>query len=166
MSDQVDEEELLRAMDPDNLTNVQAMTAWDAVIGDMDATASAYEEGGWKTVVCHPGDVTVFESDDREGIDVLLPDNEYEDVASLVENATFDAYEVLRAEQEGIIYAVVVMQDTEAEFAFLFPTYFEPEEFLDVAGDSVMVYLRRLNGEYVELELEDPDLFLPENDEE
>mgnify|MGYP000185731950 CR=1 FL=1 len=159
----VDDQDVLRAMDPAELTNVQAMDAWEAVIGDMDSTASAFEERGWKTIVCHPGDVTVVESDARTGIDVLLPDNEFGDVAEFVETSTFDEYEVLRAEQEGVVYAVVVMQDTDAERVFLFPTYFEPSEFVEVAQESVMVYLRRLNGEYVELELEDPSLFLPDD---
>lgn len=164
-SETIDDEDVLRAMDPDELTNLQAMGAWDAVIGDMDATAAAFEERDWETVVCHPGDVAIVEGEARAGVDVLLPDNEFGDVAAFVETSTFDEYEVLRAAQEGVVYAVVVMQDTDAERAFLFPTYFDPDEFVGVARDTVTVYLRRLNGEYVELELEDPSLFLPDEDD-
>lgn len=165
MSDPVEDEDVLRAMDPDDLTNLPVVEAWDAVVGDMESTASAYEAEGWEVVVCHPGDVTVIQGEDRVGVDVLLPDDEYEEIQSLVEAATFDEYEVLRAMDEGLMYAVVVMQDTDEEFAFLFPTYYEPEEFTAVAEDSVTVFLRRLQGQYVELELEDPGLFLPDSEE-
>lgn len=165
MTDRVDDEDVLRAMDPDELGNLQAMGAWDAVIGDMDATAAAFEERGWEVVECHPGDVSIVEGEDRAGVDVLLPDDEFADVAAFVEASAFDEYEVLRAEQEGMVYAVVVMQDTAAERAFCFPLYYEPADLVEVAHAVVPVFLRRLNGEYVELELEDPSLFLPDEDE-
>lgn len=165
MSDPVEDDDVLRAMDPGELTNMEAMAAWDAVIGDMESTASAYEAEGWRAVVCHPGDVTLIQGEERVGVDVLLPDDEYAEIESLVEAATFDEYEVLRAMDQGLMYAVVVMQDTEQGLAFLFPTYFEPEEFASIAGGSVTVYLRRLQGEYVQLELEEPELFLPDGDE-
>lgn len=164
MSDPVDDDDVLRAMDPGELTNVEAMRSWDAVVGDMESTASAYEAEGWKAVVCHPGDVTIIQGEERRGVDVLLPDDEYAEIESLVEAAEFDEYEVLRAVDEGLVYAVVVMQDTDQQLAFLFPTYFEPEEFAPIADDTVTVYLRRLQGQYVELELEEPDLFLTGGD--
>lgn len=144
--------------------NPEAMTAWDAVEGDMESTASGYEAAGWETIVCHPGDVAVHQGEDRRGVDVLLPNDEYEAVEAAVEESEFDEYEVLTATHEGVVFAVVVMQDTDRELALLFPTYFEPDQFLAVAGDTVTVYLRQLQGEYVELELEEPDLFLPDDD--
>ena len=160
MTDPVEDDDVLRAINPGELTNVEALAAWDAVVGDMESTASAYEAEGWRTVVCHPGDVTIRLGEDRPGVDVLLPDDEYAEVESLVETAEFDEYELLRAMDSGLVYAVVVMQDTEQQVAFLFPTYFEPEEFAPIANGTVTVYLRRLQGQYVELELEEPELFL------
>ena len=164
MTDPV-EDDVLRAMDPQELTNLEAMKAWDAVVGDMESTASAYEAEGWRAVVCHPGDVTIRLGEDRPGVDVLLPDDEYAEIESLVETASFDEYEVLRAMNDGLVFAVVVMQDTDQQLAFLFPTYFEPEEFAPIANETVTVYLRRLQGQYVQLELEEPELFLKGDDE-
>ncbi|MFC7167078.1 DUF7529 family protein [Halospeciosus flavus] len=148
-----------------------SLGAWDAVVGDMESTADAYEEAGWETLQCHPGDVTVVTDEEGETtphVDVLLPDNEYADVEALLESGvSFGEYEVLKAEEGGVLYFVVVMEDPEEEVALLYPGYYqrsEAEELLEHARESgeLLTRLRRLDGEYVELVHEDPELFAPE----
>lgn len=150
---------------------VQAsMGAWDAVVDDMEATAEAYEEAGWETLQCHPGDVAVVTGEEADAVphfDVLLPDNEYADVEELLESGvTFTEYEVLKAEEGGVLYFVVVMEDPAEQAALLYPGYYErsaADPLFEHAHDAgeLRTRLRRLDGEYVELVHEDPDLFEP-----
>ncbi|MFC7044388.1 hypothetical protein ACFQH6_02265 [Halobacteriaceae archaeon GCM10025711] len=158
------------AADPRENPNVEAMTAWDAVVADMEATAAEYEEEGWETLQIHPGDATVVNQEDRAGLDVLVPNNEYEALEELMEaGVAFDEYQVFRAVESGMVYLLVVMQDTDVEVAVLFPTYYRIDEAGDLFDRArregvLHSYLRILSGEYVELTHSDPSLFAPPED--
>ncbi|GGL47133.1 DUF7529 family protein [Halocalculus aciditolerans] len=147
--------------------NAPNPAAWRDVVADMDATADAYEDADWGVVKCHPGDVAVLTEGDRTGLDVVLPDDEYETVESLFEDGVaFTEYEVLQAVEADTVYVVVVMEDPEREQALLYPAYYgvpDAEKLLDTAdADGLHVYLRRLDDDYVELVHERPEFFEPD----
>jgi hypothetical protein len=121
---------------------------WDEVIEDLEATAAAYREDGWTAVECHPGDVTtvadeeVQREDARTGMDVLLPDDEFDTVADLVDGpGEFDEVDVFRATHDGIVFLVAAFENHAAEAAVLVPAYY------DVQGSQEFVQMVEREGE-------------------
>jgi hypothetical protein len=152
--------------------NVDAMSFWEEVLEDMEATAAEYRQEGWEVLEIHPGDVTVRPEGERIGLDVLVPDDEFDRLQSLVaDDVTFDGYQVYRADQEGLVFVVVAMEDAGTETAVVYPAYYDTHQpdtndMLDHARQEgeLRSYLRILQGEYVEFALEDPSLFVPEDE--
>ncbi|WP_265112347.1 DUF7529 family protein [Halosolutus halophilus] len=106
--------------------------AWDRVVEDMEVTADAYREDGWDAVECHPGDVTavgdqdVQRDDARTGVDVLVPDDEFERAAAAVDGpGEFDEVDVFRAERNGVVFFVAALENDVAETAILVPGYYD-----------------------------------------
>lgn len=157
--------------DPRDAANVQAMENWDRVVADLEATAAEYEAEGWEALQLHPGDVVALSGEygDRVGLDVLVPDDEYRELEGLLEDGvSFDAYQVFKAGSAGMVYLVVAMEDSDAEVAVLYPAYYRPadpdtQKLLDRAHDEgeLRSYVRRLSGEYVVLNHDQPELFAP-----
>lgn len=152
--------------------NVQAMGHWDQVVADMEATAADYEDRGWETLQLHPGDVAVVtpgEYEDRTGLDVLVPDDEYEQLEAAVDaGVEFDAYQVFKAASGGMVFLLVAMEDRDEETAVLFPAYYQAthpdtQELFELAHEAGQLhsYLRRLDGMYVVLNHDEPELFEP-----
>ena len=160
--------------DPRDAPNVEAMEYWDRVVADLEATAAEYDEHGWETLQFHPGDVTPLsgEHGDRIGLDVLVPDDEYRDLQTLLDDGVaFDSYRVYKADVAGMIYLVVAMEDADAETAVLYPVYYRAADpaaqgMLDRAHEEGQLrsYIRRLDGDYVQLNHDDPELFVPPED--
>jgi len=148
---------------------------WEDVIADMEATAEEYEEEGWEALALHPGETTPLagEGTERPGFDVLLPDNEFEELLSLIEvGVDFSAYEVYSTAVDDVVFLVVAMQDAATENAVLFPLYYRPgtdsagelREHVEATGE-VRSHLRRLReDEIVTFEHEEPELFFAEAD--
>jgi hypothetical protein len=142
---------------------------WGDVVADMEATAVEYRDRGWETLELHPGDVTIVDGE-RTGIDVLLPDDEYRELEStLADSVSFDGYQVYRAARGGTTFAVVAVEDTDAEIAVVYPVYYsfskpQVRAVIRNARHAGMLrsYLRRLDGDFVELVHEDPDPFVPD----
>jgi hypothetical protein len=139
---------------------------WQAVLDDAEATATEYRERGWEALVVHPGDSVFVDSEERRGLDVVLPGPEYDDLAALADRATFDDVEVFRAEGDGLLYLLVVERAPAAETAVLVPAYYDPGSTaasLDDAREAgeFSLFCRRLGDEYVEFVHDDPDPFLP-----
>ncbi|UPV75979.1 hypothetical protein M0R89_07940 [Halorussus limi] len=156
-------------------THLRAAEFWDDIVGDMEATADEYETEGWETLQLHPGDVTALvpeEDDDRFGIDVLVPDDEFAELESLLEGeVSFDSYEAFRAMADGLVLFVVAMEDPDAEVAVLYPAYYDAENArgmlaaAEQAGE-MRTYVRTLTNEQVEFTHEDPENFAPQVDGE
>jgi len=152
--------------------NVEAMDFWDEVIADMEATAAEYRDRGWEVLELHPGDVTVRPEGDRIGLDVLVPDDEFEELGETIAGGvSFDSYRVYRTDREGLVFAVVAMEDTDTDTAVVYPVYYDLDQpdtndVLDRARaeGELRSYLRILKGEYVELTHEDPSLFFPDGE--
>lgn len=152
--------------------DADAMAVWDQVIADVEATADEYREDGWDAVEIHPGEVTVRTEGDRVGLDVLVPNDEFERLQSLLaDGVTLDGCRVFRATNEGVVFLVVAMEGPDAETAVVYPAYYDASD-PDVrdllrharAEGELRSYLRILTGEYVELSHEDPALFVPDDE--
>ena len=155
--------------EPDNQLG-DGMPYWRQVVEDMEATAEEYRDRGWQAIPIHPGDVAVFSEDlDRTGIELLPPDNEFDELAEAFDEAGgFESAEVLRADTEGSIYVVVVLEDEPTETAVLLPAYYSPPEdeaFVDMIQreGEVRIHVRPLDERRVlTFTHENEELFLPE----
>lgn len=155
--------------EPDNPIG-DSMPYWQQVLEDMEATAEEYRDRGWQAITVHPGDVAVFSEDlGRTGIELLPPDNEFDDLSAAFDEAGgFESAQVLRAETEGSVYVVVVLEDEPTEAAVLLPAHYSPNEhegFVDMirSEGEVRIHVRPLDERRVlTFTHEDPDLFLPE----
>ncbi len=115
---------------------------WEEVIADMEATADEYREEGWEVLELHPGDVTVM-NDEQYGLDVLVPGDEYEQLEELAGEATFDSYEIYRADESEMTFVLVALEDPENERAVCCPAYYdesETEEMLTRAREEDVMY--------------------------
>ncbi len=148
------------------------LNRWEAVIDDMEATAAEYREEGWEALELHPGDVTALPATpeietEQVGLDVLVPDNEFEELSSLVESADFDEYEVFRAQEGDVVFLVLAMQDPNTERAVLVPLYYtstDAQYMIPRVRDAgrMQTYVRPLSDEErVVFTQTDPDNLLP-----
>jgi hypothetical protein len=142
---------------------------WDDLVDDAEATAAEFEDAGWETLVCHPGDVTVTEVE-RFGIDVLLPDDEYDRLEAWVEDGSFDEFDVYRAETT-MVWLLLVAKDESAERAVCCPAYYgasDLETLVDGLEEHghVPIYVRNLLEEFVTFTPDRPALLLPDPDDE
>lgn len=146
--------------------NVRASSGWQAVLDDAEATADEYRERGWETLLVHPGDSVFVDSERRRGLDVVLPDPEFDELRGLVDDHAFDDVEVFRAEGDGLVYLLVVERAPATEAAVLVPAYYDPVaagsalEAVRKEGE-IRLFCRRLGDEYVEFAHDDPGPFLP-----
>ncbi len=137
---------------------------WEAVLDDANATADEYREDGWDVLVLHPGDVTPL-TDDPVGLDVLVPDDEFEALEQLVEQAQFAETRVFRAEDGGVRFYVIAAEAPGEEQVVLLPAFLTLEAasalrqvVSDDGGLSTLV--RTLAGDRrVSIEHEDPSPF-------
>lgn len=152
------------------------MDFWDDVIDDMEATADEYREADWDVHELHPGDVTPLPAgpdgqggfvDDRVGLDVLVPGNEFRELEAIVEDATFDEYDAYRAEKGGVVFVVVAMKADDAGVAVLFPIYYRVDqagEMLPRVRDrgELRTFIRPLHDERrVVFSQQEPEPFYP-----
>lgn len=161
--------------DETEYVNVTAMNYWDRVIEDMEATAEEYEEEGWETHQLHPGDIHPLAGDEagRVGLDVLVPDDEYEAVEALfAEGIDFDNYRVYKNQQGSVVFALVAMEDSSSGHAVLLPLFYSVSDesvqtVLEQARKTGVLksYVRRLQGDYIELTHENPELFQPPSED-
>lgn len=158
---------------PNATAHSRAMPHWENVIADMETTAAEYEGDGWETVQLHPGDVTPLwlEKDGEFGLDVLVPDNEFEEVEELMEgDVSFDSFEAYRALADRIVFAVIVMEDHDSEVAVLYAVYYDvqgAEEMLADATDAgeMHSFIRTLSEDRIQFTHDDPALFRPTEEE-
>ncbi len=154
---------------PDDLVTGRVAPRWTTVIEEMHATAEEYADAGWETVQLHPGDVTVIGGGaevDRAGLDVLVPGEEFEQLTDAVADRTFDAHDVFRTAEGGIVFLLDVVTDAAGDVAVFVPAYYEAtdaETLRSTAADGTLTtHVRRLrNDRRVEFDLDEPALFLP-----
>lgn len=158
-------------MDDHPLTG--SLDIWEGVVEDMEATAAEYREEGWETLELHPGDVTALPAveervDGRFGLDVLVPGDEYEALSELVAGATFDEYDVFRAQENGVVFLVVATKSTATNQVVLLPAYYGIEDgqlMLKRARDEgeMQTHVRPLSGDdRVTLKQAEPETLFPQ----
>lgn len=148
-------------------TNVQAQAGWTEVVEDMESTAAAYRDRGWRSLELHPGDSVLVDSDRRTGLDVLLPGPEFEELQALVADSAFETVELFRAEHGGIVYVLIAELAPDAEAAAFVPAYYDraaASETIETIRDAgeIRLFCRRLDDDTVEFVHDDPEPFLPE----
>ncbi len=144
------------------------MEWWDALLADMRAEATAYEEAGWETVRIHTGDVTARDGGVEDlGLDVLVPDNEFEQLESALADGV-DRYEVLRS-TAGRYVALLFVLETGGGSAVFVPAYYSGRDdaaaaLLRQATDAgeLTLILRTLTDDRFELALDSPELLVPD----
>lgn len=97
---------------------------WTELLDDARATAAEYRDRGWAVLLVHTADTTVVE----EGLDVLAPDNEYDELTALAEQATFDNSRVFTNTAGGVRFLLIVVEATETKQAVAVPAYFAVAE--------------------------------------
>ena len=148
----------------DNDSFARVMGVWEEVIADMEATAAEYREEGWEVLELHPGDVTVLDGE-RYGLDVLVPGDEFRELETLTGETGFDSYEVYRAANDGMVFALVVLESPEHERAVCCPTYYERNQIGELqrrASEEGVMYthVRPLSDDRaVTFTHDDPTLF-------
>lgn len=137
---------------------------WTALLDDARATAAEYRDRGWDVLLVHTADATVVE----EGLDVLVPDNEYDELTALAEQAAFDTSRVFTNTAGGVRFLLLVAEATEEKRAVAVPAYFavveEPQlrEQGKTAGE-LTTQIRALGSEsQVTFTHDDPTFFLSE----
>ena len=140
---------------------------WEAMLEDMAATAEEYRDRGWTALELVPGDVTV--DPDLPGFTVLLADNEFADLTDLLSEGV-DSYHVYRAFVAGVTFALVALEDTEAERVALVPLYYSHARLPTLRSEAdatgrLATRLRTLDRTELVVEHDDPDPFFPSDDE-
>ena len=136
-------------------TSEPAASGWQAVIEDMAATAESYRDRGWTTLEVHPGDSVLVDSAFRTGLDVVLPDPEYEELEALAADVEFTDVDVFRAEDGPTTYLLVAEKDPDSETVVFVPAYYDRAASASTidsirADGELRLFCRRLNDDCVE----------------
>jgi hypothetical protein len=159
---------------PEDSDGPEPMGWWDTLVDDMAARAAEYEADGWTTVQLHTADVTARagQSDERVGLSVLVPDDEFETVESVLGSGTVASYSVYRTTVEGYV-AFLLSVETDDRTAILCPGYYALSDesvhaMFDKATEAgqLTVSLRRLDETAIRLSLDSPDLLAPTHSDE
>lgn len=150
-----------------------SMAWWDELLEDATAQRSEYEAEGWDATVLHTADVTPLDEsdDDRTGLSILVPDDEFDHLADVLSESTVERYDAYRTTIGGYV-AFILAIETSAETAFLCPGYYLTDDdsaqnlFEQAMADGELpVFVRRLDQTAVEITLSEPDLLAPPDDE-
>ena len=144
---------------------------WAELLEDEAEIAAEYREHGWEVTTLRPEDVTPAEGQGQVGFDVLVPDEEYETVESLLEEegVTVDGAEVFSRVVDDTVYALAVELDEEDGTAVVIPMYYRPSAATDVVESALedgelSLYVRPREGDrWVTFFHEDPSPFVPED---
>lgn len=126
---------------------------WEDLLTDAEATAEEYRDEGWETHLLTPGDVTArYDSDVPHGLDVLVPESEFDLVDRLREETTFESGEVYANTVGPQVFLLVAELSTEAGTALLIPAYYNHArhgELLAVAAenDGMRLHVRSLGAD-------------------
>jgi len=100
---------------------------WEDLLEDARATAAEYRDDGWDALVVHTAEVGVL-AGERFGLDVVAPDNEFDDLHALADRASFGESRVFRAEAGGVRFLLVVVEAAATRDAVFVPAYLPIEE--------------------------------------
>jgi len=142
---------------------------WEDLLTDAEATAEQYREDGWETHLLTPGDVTArYDSEQPYGLDVLVPESEFELADRLRDETSFESVEVYANTVGPLVFLLVAELSTEANTAVLIPAYYNHAtdgELLGLAAENgeMRVHVRSLGSDSrVTFLHDDYELFQPE----
>jgi hypothetical protein len=138
---------------------------WDDLVDDMAVTADEYRAAGWDVLELHPGDVTALV--ESATLDVLVPDDEFEQLREWTESGTFTEHEVYRA-ASGLVFLLVVLKDPDADRAVCCPAYYDESAVEQLrerarARGGMRTHVRRLSEESVTFTHGTPEPFFPDS---
>jgi hypothetical protein len=142
---------------------------WNALLEDARATAADYREDGWTTLVIHTAEVGVRLADPL-GLDIIAPDNEFEELHPLLEDTPVDVGHVFRADADGVRFLLVVLEAPASGEAVLLPAYLTHEDVVTLRRQSrdettLEIYVRTIaDDERITLDIETVDPFVGEID--
>lgn len=147
-----------------------AKSYWEMLQEDVLATVDEYEEAGYDAAELHPGMTAVVGSeydDDHSGLHILVLEGELRDVESLVNSPGFEGADVYATKKGNIVLLGVFLKSEEPKRALGFPTYYLPkqaENMLEEATErgSIDIVLATQFGDSLQIECENPSLFIPE----
>jgi hypothetical protein len=137
---------------------------WNELLADARATAAEYRDRGWDVLLIHTADATVVDAE----LDVLAPDNEYDDLTELADEGAFDSSRAFVADEGGIRFLLIVVEATDDEIAVAIPAYFpiaDEPQLRDRGRETgtLSTRVRALGAEsHVTFTHEDPAIFFPE----
>ena len=137
---------------------------WETVLSDARATATDYREDGWEALLVHTADVTPL-TDDRFGLDLLAPDDEFEELQTLVDDTPISETHVYSAQDGGVRFYVIAAEASAAERAVILPAFLPLSaapslQARATEAGAMYTYVRPLASEArVTLTHDDPDLF-------
>jgi len=137
---------------------------WEEVVDDMEAIAAGYRDEGATVLELHPGDVTAVAGPPFT-LNVLVPDNEADDLETVLARSALETGEVLRSTVDGLVLGLLVLEADSTGDIVLCPMYYAEgagDRFREGASEEeeIVVHLRRLDDDtVVSLSYDDPDLF-------
>lgn len=145
---------------------------WERISQEISGLATEYDDRGWQAFDVQVGSVTAVhdtEQKERNGFSVLIPDNQFEELAKnkrFLEE--FSSYELYKTNQTNLVYLVAAVEHSQARVAFLVPMYYNPSEqslrkMFETAEKTGVIHvtLRTLSGDNITLTFDDPELFKP-----
>jgi hypothetical protein len=146
-----------------------AMSNWETILTQQAEIATEYDKAGWETVQIRPGEVQLLSKKvaGQRGFYVLVPDDKYRIVKSLSESGTsFNGYEVYKTLIDEIMYLVIVLKHVDNQTVLIYPVYYQLNDASIITaveeGGEFRSFLRRLEGESVEVTHEEPGLLSPD----
>jgi len=136
---------------------------WEELVDDMEAIAAGYRDEGATVLELHPGDVTAVTGPPFT-LNVLVPDNEADDLETILARSTLETGEVLRSTVDGLVLGLLVLEAASTGDVVLCPMYYGEEagdRFREEASEEeIVVHLRRLTDDtVVSLSYDDPQPF-------
>ncbi|RBI58824.1 hypothetical protein DMJ13_25150 [halophilic archaeon] len=143
----------------------------DVDLDAADVEVVSDEEAGEVEATDAAGDSVDVSNVTEYGLDVLVPDDEFGELESLLEDGvTFDSFEAFRATEDRMVYLVVAMEDHDAETVVLYPAYYDVRgaaEMLEAADErgTMYTFVRTLSDDRIQFTHEDQSAFQPPDPE-
>ncbi|WP_440010384.1 DUF7529 family protein [Halomicrococcus sp. SG-WS-1] len=139
----------------------------DVDLDAADVEVVSDEDAGEVESTDAAGDSVDVSTVTEYGLDVLVPDDEFAELESLLEDGVaFDSFEAFRAAEDRMVYLVVAMEDHDAETVVLYPAYYDVQgaaEMLEAADDrgEMYTFVRTLSDDRIQFTHEDQSVFQP-----
>jgi hypothetical protein len=107
------------------------------------------------------------ESHTRVGLDIIIPDNEFTQLAEITSGETFDEYESFRAEKGDVVFVVAAIKASASDTVVFVPLYYQASDAermtqRAITRGEIKLFVRPLsNDRQVVFSQSRPELLLP-----